>query len=77
MLLHLCDYRIDGEWVLGPDIERLTDVILEAVATGEETNLDVACRHLASLGVREEVQLPWILSRVGFRIIDERIVRLG
>jgi hypothetical protein len=77
LLLWLCDYRIDGEWVLGPDIERLTDVVLKAVADGEETNLDTACRHLTLLGVREEVQLPWILSRVGFRIVAGRIVRLG
>jgi hypothetical protein len=77
LLLWLCAYRIDGEWVLGPDIERLTDVILEAVANGEETDLDTACRHLTLLGVREEVQLQWILSRVGFRIVDERIVALG
>jgi hypothetical protein len=73
LLLQLCGYRIDGEWVLGPDIERLTDVILQAVASGEEPGLDHAYRHLALLGVREEVRLPWILRRVGFRIIEGQV----
>jgi hypothetical protein len=76
LILHLCDYRVDGEWILGPDVERLTDIILEGVANGVETDLDTACRHLARLGVREKVQLQWILSRVGFRIIDEQVVAI-
>jgi hypothetical protein len=76
LLLWLCDYRIDGEWILSPDIERLTAIILDAVASGENTGFDTASRHLSLLGVREDVQLPWILSRSGFRLIDDKIVPL-
>lgn len=75
LLLWLCNYRVGDEWVLGPDIESLTDIILTSVADGEQTDLDAASRHLARLGVREELQLVWILSRSGFRIIDGQIVR--
>jgi hypothetical protein len=74
LLLQLCDYRVGEEWVVGPDIESLTDVILAAVANGERTDLDAVSRHLTLLGVREEMQLGWILSRGGFRIMDDRIV---
>lgn len=74
LLLWLCDYRVAEEWVVGPDIESLTDVVLAAVANGEQTDLDAVSRHLTLLGVREEMQLGWILSRGGFRIIDRRIV---
>lgn len=77
LLLQLCDYRVDEEWVVGPDIESLTDVILTAAANGEQTDLDAVGRHLTLLGVREEVQLGWILSRGGFRIIDRRIVSIS
>jgi hypothetical protein len=46
------------------------------VASGEESNFDTASRHLALLGVREEVQLPWILSRHGFRLLHDQVVAL-
>jgi hypothetical protein len=77
LLVRLADYRISGEWVLGPDIESLTHVVLSAVADSESANLDAAGRHLSRLGVREEVQLRWIVSQWGFRIIDGELVRLA
>jgi len=74
LLLWLCDFRVGDEWILGPDIEALTDIVLAAVADREHADLDAASRHLAQLGVREEMQLRWIVSRTGFRIVDGRIV---
>jgi RNA polymerase alpha subunit len=74
LLLFLCDYRVEEEWVIGPDIEGLTGVILAAARESENADLDAACRQLTLLGVREEVQLGWILSRGGVRIIDGEIV---
>ena len=70
LLIHLAEYRIGPEWVLGPDIESLTDVVLTTHARSGAGALDAVGRHLTALGVREELQLPWIVSRHGFRIID-------
>lgn len=75
LLLQLADYRISGEWVLGPDIESLTRVVLSVVVDSESANLDAVGRHLSRLGVREELQLRWIVSRWGFRVIDGELVR--
>jgi hypothetical protein len=77
LLLWLCDYRTEMEWILWPDIEDLTDVILAAVAKRERSELDAATRHLTRLGVRDGIQLRWILSRVGYRIVDDQIVPDG
>jgi Bacterial RNA polymerase, alpha chain C terminal domain len=74
LLLWLGDYRLTEEWLIGPDIEALTGVILDALVASGPASLDAACRQLALLGVREELQVPWILSRHGFRVIDGKLV---
>jgi hypothetical protein len=74
MLLWLAEYRLDGEWLLGPDIKSLTKVILSTFANSGSSSLDAASRQLALLGVREEVQVPWILGQHGFRVIDGKLV---
>lgn len=74
LLLWLGGYRQTEEWVLGPDIECLTKVILSGLADSGSASLDRAERHLALLGVRKELQMPWILSQYGFRIIDGELV---
>lgn len=65
LLLWLADYQVSGEWILGPDIVALTDVVLTAVSEGGSANLDRVGRQLLWLGVREELQLQWIMSRRG------------
>lgn len=74
LLLWLGRYRVEEEWVLGPEIEELTDVVLGVVADSGPDSLYGALRQLGWLGVRDELQLPWILSRFGFRIIDGELV---
>lgn len=76
LLLELAEYRVMGEWALGPDVEQLTRVVLEAVADAEAADLRSVGRHLSRLGVREEVQLRWILHQWGFRIVDGEVRRL-
>jgi hypothetical protein len=77
LLLQLADYRASGQWTLGPDIESLTRVVLETLADSESTDLGTVGRHLSRLGVREELQLPWIVHQWGFRIVDGRVLRLA
>lgn len=74
MLLWLGEYRCDGEWLIGPDIESLTKVILSTFANSGSSSLDAASRQLSLLGVRKEVQVPWILGQHGFRVIDGKLV---
>jgi hypothetical protein len=69
LLIYLAEYRVGSEWVLGPDIESLTDVVLATLAGSGSDALARVGRHLTALGVREELQLPWIVSRHGFRIV--------
>lgn len=76
LLLQLSDYKVSGEWVLGPNIENITTVVLEAVVRDGAADLDTVSSHLSRFGIREELQLPWILSRHGFRIIDSEVVPL-
>lgn len=76
LLLQLCGYRTSSEWILSPNIESITTVVLEAVVRDGTADLDVVSRHLSRYGIREELQLPWILSRHGFRIIDGEVVPL-
>jgi hypothetical protein len=74
LLLLLGGYRQTEEWVLDPDIECLTKVILSGLADSGSASLDRAGRQLVLLGVREELQMPWILSQYGFRIIAGELV---
>jgi hypothetical protein len=74
LLLLLGGYRQTEEWVLDPDIECLTKVILSGLADSGSASLDRAGRQLVLLGVREELQIPWILSQYGFRIIAGELV---
>lgn len=70
LLLRLGEYRVTDHWILDRDIEELTRIVL-ATALGKD--VDAVARHLSRLGVREELQLPWLASRHGFRIIDGRL----
>jgi hypothetical protein len=65
LVLSIGNYHSSGEWILGPDIASLTDLVLRAVAEDDRPDLDRAARQLSLLGVREEMQLPWIMSRYG------------
>jgi hypothetical protein len=76
LLLQLGGYRVSKEWVLGPNIESITTCVLEAVVKDGTAGLDTVGRHLSRFGIREELQLPWILSRHGFRIVDGAVVPL-
>jgi Bacterial RNA polymerase, alpha chain C terminal domain len=76
LLLWLSGYRVAGEWVLGPDIEDLTTTVLRALTERGLASVDQVGQHLSRLGVREELQLPWILSQYGFRILDGELMRI-
>jgi hypothetical protein len=76
LLLQLGKYRITDEWILGPDIERLTEVLLATLVNDRSGDLDAIGRHLSRLGVREELQLAWLISRHDYRIVAGQLVAL-
>ncbi|MGN6217398.1 MAG: helix-hairpin-helix domain-containing protein [Solirubrobacterales bacterium] len=73
LLLKLGEYRVTDQWILDRDIEELTRVVLEALSK-PSADIDDVGRHLSRLGVREELQLPWLASRYGFEIVDGRLI---
>ncbi len=75
LLLRLAEYHVSDEWVLGPDIESLTKTVLSTLTESGSSDLERTARHLTQLGVRAELQLPWIVSQYGFRIVDGDLVR--
>jgi hypothetical protein len=74
LLLRLGEFRVTDQWILDRDIEDLTSTVLAAALANGSADVDAVGRHLSRLGVREELQLPWLASRHGFRIIDGRLV---
>lgn len=75
LLLYLGGYRISGEWVLAPDMESLTMAVLDRLTENGPVDLEPVNTHLAQLGVREVLRLPWIISQPGFRVVDDRLVK--
>ncbi len=75
LLLQLGGYRISGEWVLGPDIELLTMAVLTGLTASGRADLDFVGRHLARLGIRKVLQIPWIISQPGFQVVDGELLR--
>jgi hypothetical protein len=75
LLLHLGGYRISGEWVLAPDIESLTTAALDRLTEDGPAELEPVDAHLARLGVRKVLRLPWVISQPGFRVVDDRLVK--
>jgi hypothetical protein len=76
LLLKLGSYQVKGEWVLDHDIEALTGAVLAAALGNSSDDVDAVARHLSRLGIREELQLPWLTSRHGFKIVDGRLIAL-
>lgn len=75
LVLKLADYRISGEWVLGPDIELLTKAVLDGLTENGPADLDFVGRHLGRLGIRKVLRMPWIINQPGFQIADGRVLR--
>ncbi|HXR31104.1 MAG TPA: DNA-directed RNA polymerase subunit alpha C-terminal domain-containing protein [Solirubrobacterales bacterium] len=75
MLLLLAEYHVSEEWVVGPDIEVLTNAVLSMLTESKSANLENIGRYLSRLGVREDLQLPWIRQPVRISIIDGDLVR--
>lgn len=76
LLLKLGGYYVTREWILDRDIEALTNAVVAAALRNSSGDVDAVGRHLSRLGVREELQLPWLAGRPGYRIVDGRLLAL-
>jgi hypothetical protein len=74
LLLYVAKYRETEEWILGPDVETVTAGLLNSFAKEGAAGVERISPHLASFGIREHLQLPWLASRPGYRIIDEKLL---
>lgn len=74
LLLDLAQYRVTEEWILGPDVEKLTIAVINAFAGGESVEVEAVAPHLSTFGIREHLQLPWLAGQHGYRILDGRLV---
>jgi hypothetical protein len=74
LLLWLGGYLLTEEWVLSRDLDRITGVLLQALVGSSSSDIDRAATYLTKLGVREHLQLPWLASQFGYRIVDGKMV---
>jgi hypothetical protein len=74
LLLHIAKYRVSEEWILGPDVETLTPAIINAIAGDESADVETIAGHLSAIGIREHLQLQWLASQPGYRIVAGELV---
>lgn len=71
------EYETHDEWLVTPDLAAVTDAALLSLTEEGHTSLEQACRAMAELEIRQELQRDWIGSRQGFRVVGGALVRWG
>jgi hypothetical protein len=74
LLLWLGDYLVTEGWVLSRDLEIITKALLDALVADSSADVDRVADCLGKLGVREHLQLPWLATQRGYRILDGKLV---
>lgn len=74
LLLWLADLQVSSEWVSDREIEEIAEIVLSRLVEDGSADLDAVSRKLGRLGVREDLQLPWIVSRFGYRAFDGKLI---
>lgn len=77
LLLLAGGYRLDGSWLITPEIAEVTEAALASLTRGGHASLDDACHAMGQLGIRDVLQRPWIASRQGFRVVGDVVVLWG
>lgn len=77
LLLWLGGYLLSEEWILSRDLDLITEVLLQALVGSSSSDIDRVAAYLTKLGVREHLQLPWLASQYGYRIVDGRLIPTG
>lgn len=77
LLLDLAGYQVSGQWVLGPEIESLTQAILSDLTKEGQVDIESARQSLVRLGIKEVIQLPWIINQPDFRVVDGKLLRVS
>lgn len=77
LLLLLAGLRVTDDWVIDVEIEEIVDALFKGLTESGPASLDVIDRQLGRLGVRGDLRLPWIVTRSGYRVVEQKLVRAG
>ncbi len=77
LLLLLAGLRLTDDWIIDVEIEEIVDALLRGLTESGPASLDVIDRQLSRLGVRQDLRLPWVVSRSGYRVVEQKLVRVG
>lgn len=75
LLLSLAGLRVTEDWVIDAEIEEIMDCLLKGATEAGPASLDVIDRQLGRLGMRKEFRLPWVVSRSGFSVAEQKLMR--
>jgi Bacterial RNA polymerase, alpha chain C terminal domain len=76
LLLLLAGLRVTDDWVIDVEIEEIMDALLGGLTESGPASLDVIDRLLGRLGVRSDLRLPWVVSRLGYRVMEQSLRRV-
>lgn len=77
LLLLLAGLRVTEDWIVDVEIEEIVDALLKGLTESGPASLDVIDRQLGRLGVRQDLRLPWVVGRAGYRVAEQRLFRVG
>lgn len=77
LLLLLAGLRVTDDWIVDVEIEEIVDALLKGLTEPGPASLDVIDRQLGRLGVRQDLRLPWVVGRSGYRVVEQKLVRVG
>jgi Bacterial RNA polymerase, alpha chain C terminal domain len=76
LLLLLTGLRVTDDWIVDVEIEEIVDALFKGLTDGRPASLDVIDRQLGRLGVRQDLRLPWVVTRSGYRVVKQKLVRI-
>jgi Bacterial RNA polymerase, alpha chain C terminal domain len=77
LLLLLAGLRVTDDWVIDVEIEEIVDALFKGLTESGPASLDGIDHQLGRLGLREDLRLPWVVTRSGYRVVEQKLVRVG
>jgi hypothetical protein len=77
LLLLLAGLRVTDDWIIDAEIEEIVDALLKGLTESGPVSLDVLDHQLGRLGVRQDLRLPWVVARSGYRVAEQKLARTG
>lgn len=77
LLFFLAGLRVTDDWIIDVEIEEIVDGLLKGLTESGPASLGVIDRQLARLGVRQDLRLPWVVEHSGYRVVEQKLLRVG